>query len=78
MLTLFIHITCDSCGQPFLFARHSAYTTDALSFSTNALTAMLPHYHWQLTRADEHRYHYCPECCYDFVEMEEELATTNS
>jgi len=74
MLKLFIHIACDECGQQFLFARESAYTTDALRFNTNALTAMLPHYHWQTTKTQDERYHYCMECCYQFVEMEEEAS----
>ncbi len=75
MLKLSIHIECDECHQQFLFARASAYTTDALSFNTNALTAMLPHYHWQTVKAGEDRYHYCMECCYNIVEAEEEFAT---
>jgi hypothetical protein len=74
MLKLFVHVECDECHQRFLFGRESAYTTDALSFNTSALTAMLPHYHWRLVKTEGTRYHYCPECCYDFDDMQDQLA----
>lgn len=70
MLKLFIHIVCDDCGRQFVFARESDYTNDALSFNSNALSAMLPHYHWQTTTNEKARYHFCMECCYNFVEDE--------
>lgn len=74
MLKIVIHIQCDECKEQFHFARVSAYTTDALSFNTNALTAMLPHYHWRTCKTENNRFHYCPECCCDFEDMEEGLA----
>lgn len=75
MLKIVIQIQCDECKELFLFARASAYTTDALSFNTNALTAMLSHYHWCICKTENDRFHYCPECCHDFEEMEEALAS---
>lgn len=76
MLKLVIHVACDDCGQRFFFARESEYTTDALSFNTMALIAMLPHYRWEETRSEQDRYHFCPECCYNCVEEEEYSSTT--
>lgn len=67
MLKLFIHIFCDDCGRPFLFARESAYTTDAVSFNTKALTAMLPTYFWEHGAKDATSpFHFCQECCFNF------------
>jgi len=74
MLKLFIHIACDDCGQNFLFARQSEYKTDSLSFNLNALSAMLPHYRWDLVKRQESTYHYCAECAFNFLGMEEQFA----
>lgn len=72
MLKLVIHIECDSCKETFVFSRVSACTSDALHFNTNALSAMLPHHWWQSETTEQRTYHYCPECCYQFMELEEQ------
>ncbi len=74
MLKLVIHVHCDECNEQFQFARASAYTSEALSFNTSALTAMLSHYFWQTSETRNNKFHYCPECFSNFYEMEEELA----
>jgi hypothetical protein len=66
MLKFFIHIFCDDCGQPFIFARESPYNTDAVSFNTKALMAMLPTYFWEHGKNDEGSFQYCQECCFNF------------
>lgn len=73
MLKLFIHIVCDDCGQSFLFARQSEYATESLSFNLSALSAMLPHYRWDLLKKEEGAYHYCPECALNFLGFEEQF-----
>jgi hypothetical protein len=74
MLNLVIHIKCDECKEQFQFARASAYTTDALSFNTNALLAMLSHYRWRTCKTKNDGFHYCPECSslFDYMEFLEE------
>ena len=62
MLRLVIHIECDECRERFYFARESAYTTDALSFNTNALTAMLPQCLWHVEKTDHLPLHWCQSC----------------
>jgi hypothetical protein len=74
MLKLFIHIVCDDCGKDFLFARQSEYKTESLAFNLSALSAMLPHYRWDLVKKEASRYHYCPDCGLNFLGLEEELA----
>jgi hypothetical protein len=74
MLKLTLQIICDGCGQLFIFARVSDYTTDALGFNTRALTAMLPHYWWAQVKEDDERFHYCQECYDQFKDMERTLA----
>lgn len=74
MLKLQISIQCDECKEQFQFVRTSPFTTDALSFNTNALTAMLPSYHWETHTTDENRFHFCPECYYKFLGFEPEEA----
>lgn len=75
MLKLLISIQCDECKEQFQFARTSPYTNDGLSFNTTALTAALPSYHWQTSKTDKNRFHFCPECCSNFFDIEpEEIA----
>jgi hypothetical protein len=75
MLKLVIHIECDSCKETFIFGRASACTADALQFNTNVLSAMLPHHWWQCKATEQRTYHYCPECCHQFVELEEQTSS---
>ena len=72
MLKLFIHIVCDDCSRDFFFARQSDYTTDSLAFNLSALSAMLPHYRWDLVKKEESTFHYCPECALNFLGFEEQ------
>lgn len=69
MLKMLILISCDACGQQFLYARTSSCNQYAWYTDSSALTAMACEYHW--TIAERGKYHYCPDCSYDFDDMYE-------
>lgn len=74
MLKLIVHIQCEDCGVQFPYARTSAYTSDAVSFNVNALSALLPNYKWKVSRTGKKIFHYCPSCDAEYNLQRETLA----
>ena len=74
MLKTLLLIICDDCGQQFLYARTSSANSGPSSVDISALTAFAldKTYRWTATQDGKQRYHYCPECSYNYQEFSED------